>query len=183
MTQSKGFAALVGTVCLLLSFGLSAQTAQGKPGGGTSGPQDVNVVNTPTVNIGTGGPIGVDVLTLPNQALVVMPPKPKALAASFSVAAGDRSPISYTYTPAPNTSVLIQSIYFTETDNGGCLVNPSVIYEGGLQGIPGPQGDRFSEVNMALPPGPFTVKLNKACTPSSNWTAYLLISIYEFPTN
>ena len=181
ITRSRLFAVAAGAACLILSFGLFAQTAQGKPGGGTSGPQDVNVVNTPTVNIGSGGPIGVDVLTLPAGGIVAAPADvPKPISGSFTIGVGETTG-QFTYAPPAGRRVVIKSILVTAPQTAtGYAVIIRLNYAGGFH--------RFLQVNdigltipdatIALPAGPFTIEVVYP-TLTVPVTVDVLISLYE----
>jgi len=181
MLRSKRIIAVVGAACLFLSLGASAQTAQGKPGGGTSGPQDVNVVNTPTVNIGTGGPIGVDVLTLPPGGIVVAPVDvPKPVFGTIEIPVGQVSG-RFTYTPATGKRVVIKSILVSTpgVTNGSDWV--TMIYSGGSQplaplttGV----GIVLPDTTIALPSGPFSIEAYYSVN-NYGRIVNVLISLYE----
>jgi hypothetical protein len=148
---------------------------------------DVNVVNTPTVNVGTGGPIGVDVLTLPAGG--VLTKSAESLKGWYPVIVIASVHGEATYTPATGKRVVIKSLFgvaydanldvslrFQEIDGvvGHISLNP-------FQTELGPR-THFSipDTTIVCPPGPITIEIYRNETrPNVQTWAYPVVTLYE----
>lgn len=175
LLEMRPIVMVAGAALCILTLPSVAQTTLGKPGGGGTTTQDVNVVNTPTVNIGSGGPIGVDVLSLPTQPLpTTAVEKPQYILSSIEVPAfAGRG--TFTYTPNAGTRTVIKSVMIGPTSDFTQL--ELHFYDKVF--LLSKTGSVL-ETTISLPSGPFSIVYNVSGVGAPRLIP-VLVTFYEVP--